>query len=568
MTTSEFDNSATRYPEPTYGHPDYDAPDVVDDLEDRDFTSEHVGLIVPPVELEASRHLRRLVAGWGMLSDLSFSDLLLYVPLPLQSPNEEARFLVVNQMRPNTGQTLFLDDVVGRSMSATQRPAVAAAASTGEIVDTVVDSIWPGERVRVTAIPVRFRDQVVAIIGSESALSTTREKGILEGVYLEVFERLARMVAAGAFPFKDEEVLAAGGPRVGDGVILLDELGKVSFTSPNAISALRRLRISGRIQGSSLTELGVDSDTTYRAFFTGRPAAEEVERDQVCVVIWCIPLLDCRRVDGKTAEGQLVDGGLVLLRDISELKSRDRLLISKDATIKEIHHRVKNNLQTISSLLRLQGRRLTEPSAKAAIEESVRRIRSIALVHETLSREDGDDVNFSEVVRPLVRMVEDGLTSPDRPLNFVMIGDSGNLPSPTATSLAVVLTELLQNVVDHAYPPGSLQPDQVAQVRIEMLQGAGVLRLDVIDDGVGMSRESDPASTGATTTSSLGLSIVRGLVSELEGRITFTPADAIAAAGETRTATGHVRREGTRVSLTIPVVRAPNATWPPHGEAK
>ncbi|CAB4732794.1 MAG: ATPase [Actinobacteria bacterium] len=553
MSTEAFDNSATRYPEPTYGHPDYDAPDVVDDLDDGDFTAEHVGLIVPPVEIEASRHLRRLVAGWGMLSDLSFSDLLLYVPLPVQSESEEKRFLVVNQMRPNTGQTLFLDDVVGRTMSATQRPAVAEAASSAEIVDTVIDSAWLGERIRVTAIPVRFRDQVVAVIASESALSTNRQRGVLEGVYLEVFGRLAAMVSAGIFPFEDEEVLAAGGPRVGDGVILLDKLGKVTFTSPNAISALRRLRISGRIQGSSLTELGVESDTTYRAFFTGRPAAEEVERNEICVVIWCIPLLD----------GERVDGGLVLLRDISELKSRDRLLISKDATIKEIHHRVKNNLQTISSLLRLQGRRLTEPSAKAAIEESVRRIRSIALVHETLSREDGDEVNFSEILRPLVRMVEEGLTSPDRPLSFKMVGESGNLPSPTATSLAVVLTELLQNVVDHAYPPGSLMPDESAQVRIEMLQGGGVLRVDVIDDGVGMGNDSHPASTP-----SLGLSIVRGLVSELDGRISFDPADSVAAAGETRTATGHLRREGTRVSLTIPVVRDPVATRPPHGEAE
>jgi two-component sensor histidine kinase len=372
-------------------------------------------------------------------------------------------------------------------------------------------------------------------------------------VYLEVFGRLAKMVSAGQFPFEDEEVLAAGGPRVGDGVILLDQLGKVVFTSPNAISALRRLRISGRIQGASLTELGVENDTTYRAFFSARPAAEEVERNEVCVVIWCIPLLNASRVDG----------GLVLLRDISELKMRDRLLISKDATIREIHHRVKNNLQTISSLLRLQGRRLTEPSAKAAIEESVRRIRSIALVHETLSREDGDEVNFSEILRPLVRMVEEGLTSPDRPLSFEMIGESGNLPSPTATSLAVVLTELLQNVVDHAYPPGLLMSEELPKVRIEMLQGAGVLRVDVIDDGVGMSSDADPARTP-----SLGLSIVRGLISELEGRISFAPADEQAAAGETRTATGHLRRIGTRVSLTIPVVRGPVATQPPQREAE
>ena len=78
-------------------------------------------------------------------------------------------------------------------------------------------------------------------------------------------------------------------------------------------------------------------------------------------------------------------GAVVLLRDVSDLRRRDRLLVSKDATIREIHHRVKNNLQTISSLLRLHGRRLESHEARAALEESVRRIRSIALVHETLS---------------------------------------------------------------------------------------------------------------------------------------------------------------------------------------
>ncbi len=82
----------------------------------------------------------------------------------------------------------------------------------------------------------------------------------------------------------------------------------------------------------------------------------------------------------------------MLLRDVTDLRRRDRMLLSKDATIREIHHRVKNNLQTIAALLRLQGRRLQSPEAQEAIEESERRIRSIAIVHETLSREPGDEV--------------------------------------------------------------------------------------------------------------------------------------------------------------------------------
>ncbi len=529
-----------RYGMSSYTQPDYDAPDVEEVDDDQDFTAEHVGLVVPPVEAEASRHLKRLVAGWGTLSDLSFSDLLLYVPLPAHDEGRN-RFLVVNQVRPNTGQTLFLDDVVGRTMDASQRPVVAQAAASGEIVETVVESMWLGERIRVTAIPVRFGNRIVAVLARESATSMTRQRGVLERVYLEVFDRLARMVAAGEFPFDEEEVLATGGPRVGDGVILLDDQGRVAFTSPNAISALRRLGVSGRIQGENLTDLGVESAATYRAFFTAHPVVEEVERDDVTIVLRIIPLIDQGRVDGA----------VVLLRDVSELRSRDRLLVSKDATIKEIHHRVKNNLQTISSLLRLQGRRLTEPSAKAAIEESVRRIRSIALVHETLSREDGDEVDFGEIVRPLVRMVEEGLTSPDRPLHFAITGDAGKLPSPAATSLAVVLTELLQNVVDHAYPSGTLAAGEDAHVGIELRQSAGTLHVSVVADAVNNPADFDPEQS-----TSLGLSIVRGLVAELDGTIDFGPA------GTQRSAGG---RPGSRVSLSVPVVRAPepDATRPP-----
>ena len=80
------------------------------------------------------------------------------------------------------------------------------------------------------------------------------------------------------------------------------------------------------------------------------------------------------------------------MRDVTDLRRRDRMLLSKDATIREIHHRVKNNLQTIAALLRLQGRRLESAEAQEAIEESERRIRSIAIVHETLSRDAGDVV--------------------------------------------------------------------------------------------------------------------------------------------------------------------------------
>src|SRR5205823_14720149 len=150
--------------------------------------------------------------------------------------------------------------------------------------------------------------------------------------------------------------------------------------------------IYSNAEGMRLDELGVEETAVQRSFFDAVPIIEEIERQPgVTVSLRCIPIIE---VDDVT-------GALVLLRDVTDLRRRDRLLISKDASIREVHHRIKNNLQTISALLRLQGRRMESPEAITAIEESVRRIRSIALVHETLSRASGEEVEFNEIVRPL-----------------------------------------------------------------------------------------------------------------------------------------------------------------------
>jgi len=247
------------------------------------------------------------------------------------------------------------------------------------------------------------------------------------------------------------------------------------------------------------------------------------------------------------------------VRDVTDLRRRDRLLVSQDATIREIHHRVKNNLQTISSLLRIQGRRLVEPSAREAIEESVRRIRSIALVHEILSRDPGEDVAFVEILRPLLRMVEEGLVSPDHAVRFTVSGDPGLVSSPTATSLAVVLSELLQNAVEHAYPSeiasgGAAPIDGGGTVHLDLHNDGRRLTVVISDDGVGM-----PEDFTLVGSASLGLSIVQTLVTtELDGTI------------EVSSGGGEGSRRGTRFTLSVPVERTeaaadlgPDATQPP-----
>jgi two-component sensor histidine kinase len=459
-------------------------------------------------------HLQRLVGSWGMLSDLCFADLLLLVPA-VDNPEgqDPKRFVVIGQVRPTTNQTLYREDLVGHVFDDHTRPMVARAWKLGSIVEGEVSIPRRGERGRQVCIPVRYEGDLVAVLTRESAMAVGRRAGELERVYVEVFDRFARMISAGDFPYPVDEELTSDSPRVGDGVLVLDASGRVEYASPNAVNALHRMGMYSGLEGMRLDELGLDQASVTLAYSTNMPAIEEVTRRggaagaDAAVVIRCLPLLD----------RGTVTGALVLMLDVTELRRRDRLLLSKDAAIREVHHRVKNNLQTISSLLRLQARRLGEGEARKTLEESERRVRSIALVHEILSRDTKDEIDFADILPSLVRMAED-LASASRPVRITYNGEAGVLPATLATPLAVVLTELLQNAAEHAFPDDSEQPDAHAlEVEVTLQRTDGAIQVVVRDNGVGL-----PAGFSIESTAGLGLSIVRGLVrSQMGGEITM-----------------------------------------------
>jgi two-component system, sensor histidine kinase PdtaS len=456
-------------------------------------------------------HLNRLSAEWAFLADLCFADLFLHIRA------QSGRWMVVDQVRPATNQTMYVTDHVG--MWATGGvEQVNAAFDTGLRVEGEIESADglvadPSAVARIVAIPVRRNGRVIAVLSKEWIVRAGRVPGELEHHYSLIFEKFVTMIESGTFPFAGRVADSSAAPRVGDGVMMLDADATVTYVSPNATTALHRVGIHANPVGMRLAELGFHDGPARQAFERCEPVIEEFEQGaDVALLARCVPLLT-----GSPGEAS-VTGGLMLLRDVTELRKRDRLLLSKDATIREIHHRVKNNLQTISSLLRLQARRLESDEAKQAVGESVRRIRTIALVHESLSREAGDDIAFIEIVRPLLRLAEEGLQSPDRPVRFSVRGSGGRIPAHTATPLSVVLTELLQNAVDHGFPEGSGGGD----VAVVLGHDGEHLELRVVDNGRGVEPgfEIDQA-TG------LGLSIVRTLVTtELNGTIQMRPAAA------------------------------------------
>src|SRR4051812_26501278 len=478
-------------------------------------------------------HLQRLVGEWQLVSDLSFADLVLWVPVAL--PDGEAgsigAFLSVAQCRPTTGPTAYQNDLVGVMLRGARATGLRTA-GLEERIFREVEPDWDGALpIRREAIPVRVGGRVIAALGRDANLASARTPSQLELVYLQSAADLAAMIADGTFPAPDAPIEEGAGPRVGDGLVRLEPDGTIIYASPNALSAFSRLGISGAVGGepvnlltSTVADDPFDASDLAQAIAAaidgGQPASIEVEGGGATILFRALPL----RPRGETL------GALLLMQDVTELRRRDRQIMSKDATIREIHHRVKNNLQTVAALLRLQARRVSVPEARAALEESMRRVQSIALVHETLSVSIDESVDFDEIVDRLLGMLSDVMGSGSR-VRVQRKGSFGEIPAEAATALVLVLTELVQNAIEHAFPE---ERDGTVSVVAERIRGQ--LTVQIVDDGVGLTADF-PVERGDR----LGLQIVRTLVSaELNGTVEF----------ERSADTG-----GTRATAVIPVGR-------------
>lgn len=473
-------------------------------------------------------HLRRLVHAGSLLADLSRADIMVLTPIDTEpgasstvsaepSVSPAQAFSVIAHVRPINARTLYPVDQVGEILTSERRPLVAHAWATGEITDGGV-MLTPRNRwIRTLVVPVTYDDKVVAILAREFSPAIEEMPGDLELISFAMFRRLAAMISSGTFPFGVETRAHDHPPRVGDGVMLLDRAGRLEYASPNALTVMRQVGAAHVNLGQRFGDMNIDATGVHQAFANHLPYTDEIELGDAVLSTFCLPLMT----------RDVVTGALVLVRNITELRQRDRLLLTRDATIAEIHHRVKNSLQTVSSLLQLQSRRVQTADARVALQESVRRIRSIATVHELLSRRTDDEVRFDEILRSLTGTIRESLIDPSHPVHFTIVSAGTVLPNNLTTSLSLVASELIQNALDHA---------DCSAVTIEVQTEPEAVVLSVHDDGSGFPPDmSIPEDFG------LGLVIVRTIVeSELSGEMTLSTTD-----------------HGGKVDIRVPLYRHP-----------
>ncbi|MEV8024458.1 histidine kinase N-terminal domain-containing protein [Microbacterium sp. NPDC080220] len=450
--------------------------------------------------------LHRLAGDGQLLADLAFADIVIWVP------TSDDSFIAVAHTRPSGAATLFYRDIVGDAVRPQWRTQVTDAFTQVRVVDSSSPDWFEETPTRVRAVPiVRERaaegreSRVIGVLTRHTNLGEARTPSRQQITFNDCADDLFGMIASADFPDLTAPTSPRrGAPRASDGLIRLDVDGITTFASPNALSAFNRLGFDDELEGESLMEVATKIMPASRQFdeslpivMAGRaPWRADVEARGVTVSLRTIPL----RENGTRI------GAIVLCRDVSEIRHQEQELITKDATIREIHHRVKNNLQTVASLLRIQARRTHSDEGRDALTQAMRRVSAIAVVHDTLSEGLTQSVDFDDVFERVLKLVAEVAAAPNTRARTVKTGTFGTLPSEYATPLALALTELVTNAVEHGLV------DKEGEVEIIAERDEDRLAVRVRDTGVGLPE----GQVGR----GLGTQIVRTLIQgELSGTI-------------------------------------------------
>ena len=445
------------------------------------------------IDLEAGdiEELANTAEQLQVMADVSGSDV--FIDCLCKGRLDQA--VVVAQAKPNTARSLYSEYIVGQIILRDNEPGVFYSFSTGEYVTGTRAITNEVVTIEQKILPIIRKNRMIGVVIMEQDISmqVIRERTV------ELFQQTAEELGETLWEVAVAETNLSS--LIHEGVILSNSELLFTYINPTARMWFAKLNLRIPKIGAPLSSFhaGVLEQLLVKASERGVEAQEFTFGDNV-VLIKAISIHKAKRFKGV----------LLLLSDITELRLKEKQLMIKSAVIKEIHHRVKNNLQTISSLLRLQMRRTKSEEIRRSFQDSINRIRTIALVHETLSYGSIDAVELRGMIERIVAMLVQTAVGPEENIGFRIIGESTILPSAKATSVALILNELVQNCLDHAFAGST---SGFIEIRIENV--GDLLRISVQDNGRGF----DAAKVSEET---LGTRIVRMLVSDdLGGYLTY-----------------------------------------------
>ena len=517
--------------------------------------------------------LYRIEAGLPIMADVSRSDVMLCCltdrnhVLSSQSggrvPPTDARILVARHVAPHSHSSIHVNDMTGRAYTLAAQPTVHRALMEDRRGKVAEKKVPPGRTssgapVVQQVYPVHnAANRVIGAMLVETNMIEYERQRRRDRPFRQAVDWLQRMAVQGEI----EAAEIAGGFGSLDGIYLVNEKFCISYMSGIAMNLFRSIGSAADTRGGPLCDLEEPDERVVSQAMQANccvQSRDESEEGRVWVRT-AIPLraphgslyelrlrireqLQAGRLRSLDESTNRVDGVLVLVQNATETVQRERELSVKSAMIQEVHHRVKNNLQTIAGILRIQSRRCESDEARQHLSDAVNRILRMSEIHEYLGQDEHRPINIRDVCHRIVGQAREVTLNPGQQVDIAMEGPNIRLPASQATASALVVNELLMNAIEHGLPGRN---DGKICIALEDL--GGQVRIEVVDNGPGLPSDFDHSFRGCAG-SSLGLQIVHTLVTDdLKGELLIEPSGN----GEYLNGGEGVRR-GTRAVITFP----------------
>lgn len=395
--------------------------------------------------------------------------------------------IVVAEAKPEL--SLYKHSVVGQHAVREKEPAVLRTLEIGMETRDLKAITQENIMVKQNVVPIKNKlNKVIGVLIMEQDVTND----LNQSTHMEILSETAARLSETILNFRESDSVKSINYYSNDAIIISDASGKVNYANPAAGELYRRLGYIDNIVGMSFDNIVLNGKVFAEILTEPNYIASEVNIGKLSLKI---------RYAVTKKKGN-VNGIVMLIKDITDVKAKEKELILKSVAMREIHHRVKNNLQTIASLLRLQSRRLDNDEAKSYFTKSISRILSIAAIYEMLAQSGVDEVDIMTILHKIERSTCNCGEIPCKNIKLEIKGDSLIVSSAKATSIALVVNELIQNAMKYAFSYKS-------EGNIEVIIRKGIMysNISIIDDGIGFD-------TNAIPNESLGLNIVRGLVKD------------------------------------------------------
>jgi two-component sensor histidine kinase/PAS domain-containing protein len=465
--------------------------------------------------------LARLEKQLPFLAGISRADVLLY------GGQADDKAIVLFHAIPHSISPLYNRSLQGHEVGPGDEPRVFRALTSGQAARGSRGLIAEGAPIVQEVYPVFSpgKDRPIAALTIETNLIENerhrRRSKVFQKALQQIKDSVLRAGLAGA------EELSPFGEH--DGVVVLDTQKRIRYISGIATNLYRKIGYAENLLGRSLTSLETADDELVTLVMRKRHCLQQ-ENTEGDGRIWIrkgVPLSASpgglkllRKLLRLSPPRSTLVGVLVTIHDDTERRREEQELRVKSAMIQEVHHRVKNNLQTIVALLRMQVRRIESEEARQALTEGLNRILSVAVIHEFLSYQESRVINIKDASQRIINQTRQGVIDPEKQIRLELKGPNIYLPTRQATACALVINELLQNAVEHGY-----ERKTGGTISVTLEDAGDRVSVTINDDGRGL-----PAGFNLEDADSLGLQIVQTLVSgDLRGHFELRDGDGVSA---------------------------------------